>query len=256
MEDKKFWRDELRAEARKMRIDPQRKMEALDRVARRTCGREPRYRPGWRELVKLQLLSVPVSAWLLQTFFLLLPVLAEGCLRKRMGISGWEIFPALSVCMALGAAVLVNELSRHFSFRMAELEQSCYLSLSQLWLMRACCVSGLDVLAVTALGIGRAQNYGFGWFAFAVYVLTPFFVTNAALLAFFAPGRRKSGAAVICFIAPALLSGLCTGFWGRWIYEAIWLPVWLFLLALALAVCAAGAKGMGKKMEEEGLCWN
>lgn len=255
MGDKKRRHEKLGADVQKMDIDPERKRKTLDKIAQEARGKKIRYRPGWRGIIKVQLLSVPVSAWLLEASFLLLLPFAEGWLRKRTGVSGREAFPVLSVCTALGAAVFVDELSRHFSCRMAELEQSCYLNLSQLWLMRVCCISGLDVLAVAALGLDRAAYYGFDWFSFSVYMLTPFFLTNAALLAFFTLARNgnKIGCSLVALAAAA---GLCAGFFCRWIYETIWLPVWIFLLTVALLLCAAQVKGIGKKMEEEGLCWN
>lgn len=245
----------LGACAQDMDIDPERKKAALDRIAQRAQKRSIQYRPGWLEMWKVQLLSISGSAWVLQGLFLLLVPFAESFLRRKAYIRGWEVFPLLSVCAALGAVVLVIELSGHFSFKMAELEQSCYLSLSQLWLMRVCCISGVDVLLFLALGIGRAQHYGFGWFAFSIYVLTPFFLANAALFAFFTLGRdrKRAGQTGIIALSVAFLGA---EFFCGWIYEKIWLPVWILLLMAAMLLCAVQVHEIGRKMEGEGLCWN
>lgn len=249
------WKKELGICAQNTDIDPARKKAALDKIALQAEKKKIQYRPGWPEVWKVQLFSVSGSTWLLQGVFLLLVPLAESFLRKKADIRGWEIFPLLSVCMALGAVVFVNELSGHFSCKMAELEQSCYLSLSQLWLMRVCCISGVDVLLVFALGIGRAQHYGYGWFGFSVYVLTPFFLSNAALLAFFSLGRNRKRAGQVGIVA--LASGfLLAEFFCNWIYEKIWLPVWILLLMTAVLLCAAQVYEIESKMEGEGLCWN
>lgn len=241
--------------AQHMEIDPARKKAAFDRIAQHAQKKKIQYRPGQLAVWKAQLFLVPGSFWILQGLFLLLVPCAESFLRGKMGVQGWEIFPLLSICTAFGAVVFVNELAGRFSCKMAELEQSCYLSLSQLWLTRVCCISGADVLLVLALGIGRAQHYGFGWFAFSVYVLTPFFLANAALLAFFTLGRerKRAGQAGVVALAAAFL---WAEFFAGWIYEMVWLPLWIVLFVTALLLCAMQAQEIGRKMEGEGLCWN
>lgn len=250
-----YWKEKMNVCAQDMVVDGERKKAALDQIAALARRKEIRYRPGWQDALKIQFASVPQSIWAMQAaFFLLLP-LAEGVLREKAGIYGWQIFPALSICMALGSAVLVSELAGHFSYKTAELEQSCYLNLSQLWLLRACCISGADVLAVIALGVKCAGNYGYGPLAFAAYVLTPFFLTNAALLAFFSlcrEGRKLKCAGILVLAA----IGLWMEFFCSRIYEKVWLPVWIVLLAAAVFLCGLWAAGIGKKMEGEGVCWN
>lgn len=250
-----YWKEKMNVCAQETAPDSDRKKAALDQIAALARKKEIRYRPGWQDVLKIQFASVPRSIWIMQALFFLLLPLAEGVLREKAGIYGWQIFPALSICMALGSAVLVSELAGHFSHKMAELEQSCYLNLAQLWLLRACCVSGVDVLAVIALGARCGGHYGYGPFAFAAYVLTPFFLTNAALLALFSLSR--SGKKLKC-AGILLLAGF--GLWAEFfcgrIYEKVWLPVWGVLLAAAVLLCAVQVVGIGKKMEGEGLCWN
>lgn len=252
---KRELKKELDVCAQRMEIDPAGKKAALERIAQQAGRKKLRYRPGPLAIWKAQLLSVPQGAWILQGVFLLLIPCAEQFLREKTQVQGWEIFPFLSVCMAVGAAALINGLSGHFSCKMAELEQSCYLNLSQLWLMRACCVCGVDVLWIFLLGAGRAQYYGFGWFAFSVYVLTPFFLANAALLAFFTLGRerKRAGQVGIAALAAAFLWVEC---FGGWLYETVWLPLWIALFVTAFLLCAMQVQEIGRKMEGEGLCWN
>lgn len=251
--------DELKKElgicAQQMKMDPERKRAALDRIAQQAQKKKIRYCPGPLAVWKAQLSSVPKSAWALQGLFLLLVPCAERLLREKTGVQGWEIFPFLSVCMALGAVALINGLSGHLSCKMAELEQSCYLNLSQLWLMRICCIGGVDVLWVFLLGAGRARYYGFGWFSFSVYVLTPFFLANAALLAFFTLGKERKRAEqfLVAVLMPAFLAA---EFFCGWIYKTVWLPLWIGLFVTALLLCAMQVQEIGRKMEGEGLCWN
>lgn len=249
------WKAQLDGCAQQMEIDPEKKEKALCRIFRAAAQKEVNYRPGWIEMIKLQFSSLTTGAWCLQMIFLLSLFAIERFLRTKTQMDGRGIFPALSVCMVLGAVVGVNELSRHFSYKVAEIEQSCYLNLSQLWLMRTCILNGLDVLAAILFGIMRAQDYGFGWFSFSVYVLTPFFVANAGLLVLVTAGRERGRGR---WFPAAVLAG--AGLWVQafcpHIYEKMWLPVWIFILTVSILVCMGQMRIIGKKMEGEGLCWN
>lgn len=253
--ERAYWKEKLKVCAQDMVPDAGRRKAALDQIADRAQKKEILYRPGWMDIWKIQLASVSKSIWTMQALFFLLLPLAEGFLREMAGIYGWKIFSPLSICMALGSAVLVRELAGHSSYKTAEVEQSCYLNLSQLWLLRACCISAVDVLAVLALSIRCAKHSGYGPLAFAVYVLTPFFLTNAALLALFSLNR--SGKKLKC-AGILLLAGfaLWAEFFCGWIYEKAWLPVWIALLAISALLSAGQMLGIGKKMEGEALCWN
>ncbi len=251
---KKEWEMRFLAWAGEMEPDPSRKGKALEKIAQHARDKRIEYRPGWAKLLWIQLCYLPAKVWALQALFLVLLPVLEAQLHK-MGLPGWEAFPALSVCMALASLVLVQEFARHFSYKTAELEQCCYLGLSQLWLARVCCISGLDVLAVAALGVRSANYYRTGWFALCVYVLTPFFLANALLLAFFSWARGKSRAAQLGILALAV-SVFAPLFLYRQIYEAVWLPVWLLLLAAGVLLCIALVCDIRKKMEGDSLCWN
>lgn len=241
--------------AERIEIDEERKRKSLAYIAWESGQKEICHQPDWREVVSVQLLGVPVSAWLLQAVFFLLAPVTETVLRRKGLVHGYEIFPALSVCMATGSLVFVHELSRHFSCKMAELEQSCYLNLSQLWLLRVLCISGADALFAIGLSVQRAGHYGFGIFAFAVYVLTPFFLTNAMLLAFISLGRNCGRAGQLALAVLAAL-GLAIECLCGWIYERVWLPMWVALLAAALCLCAGQVQKIKKEMEGENVCWN
>ena len=238
-------------------IDPEEKERVLQALSQEAKKKEIRYSYGKLELWILQLLSLPVGTVAGQALFLLFLPVAEQFLIRYTGISGWEIFPALSLWMAVGSLILVQELGKHFSCRMAELEQSCYFNLSQLWLIRVLSISGTDVLAAFLLGGVRANAYGFGWFPFAVYVLTPFFVGNMALLAVAERARGKNG---IFTVAGAFLAGAGFALQAVFprIYEKGWLPLWLIILAAAVCIAAWQVKRICENMEGRGetVCWN
>lgn len=252
-----FWKDSIGGCVDAVRIDPGRKEQTLKALSHAAEEKKLLYQPGRLENWRMQLSCLTGRTIVEQICFLLLIPGIEQLLIRHTGVRGWEIFPALSVWMAVGCLVLAQELSVHFSTHMAELEQSCYFNLSQLWLTRAVSISGLDVLAVLALGGVRSQAYGYGWFPFAVYVLTPFFTANAVMLFVIsqARGKNRVSAAVIVFLAGAgfaLQAGL------PWIYEKTWLSVWLFLLAAAASLCVYQMKKLCGKIEGRGesICWN
>lgn len=255
MKDEMEWKKKFTGCAEQMKIDPVKKERALYGISQAACAGSLQYRPTVSDMIKVQFSCIPGSIWAFQLLFLALLPFAEYWLQNRLELEGWQIFSSLSVWAAAGSLVFVSELARHFSCKMAELEQTCYLNLSQLWLLRACCISGLDILVIAAFGGWRAESYGFGWFSFTVYVLTPFFASNVILIFLFTKGRR--GGRAVWFWA-ALLAGL--GFWIQaecsWIYEAAWLPVWLLLLTAAIALWTIELRAFCRKMEGEGLCLN
>lgn len=255
MKDEMEWKERFAECAERMKPDPAKKEQTLYRISQAGHISRMRYCPKIPEIIKMQFSCAPGGVWGLQLLFFALLPMGERLLQNHFKLEGWQIFPALSVWMAVGSVILISELGRHFSCHMAELEQTCYLNLSQLWLLRACCISGIDAAVVIAFCGCRANTYGFGWFPFAVYVLTPFFAANVILLLLFTAGRRESRA--IRFWAVLLAAG---GFWVqmecRWIYDAGWLPVWLFLLTAMIALWGMELHMFCRKMEGEGLCLN
>lgn len=255
MKDEMEWKEKFVNCAKQMSIDPAKREQALYQISQAGRARKVQYCPPILEIVKMQFFCVPKSVWIFQFLFLALLPVSESLLQKHFGLKGWQIFPALSVWMAVGSVILVSELGRHFSCHMAELEQTCYLNLSQLWLLRTCCVSGVDIVTVAVFCGCRARAYGFGWFSFTVYVLTPFFAANVLLLLIFTAGRNNVQAA---WFWTAFLAG--SGLWLQMkcsrIYEAGWLPVWLFLLTAMIALWGIQLRTFCRKMEGEGLCLN
>lgn len=251
------WRDGISGCVNAVAVDPVQRDKALQLLARAAKEKKPVYIPGRLALWRMQFSCLTGRTIAEQIFFLLFIPAVEQLLSRCTPIRGWEIFPALSVWMALGSLILVQELSGHFSTHMAELEQSCYLNLSQLWLMRMISISGLDVLVVLIWGGVRSQAYGYGWFSFAVYVLTPFFAANALMLFVMSLARGKN---TISAMAAAFLAGagfvLQMGLPG--IYEKAWLPVWMICLAAAAGICARQIGFLCKNLEGRGeeLCWN
>lgn len=253
----KQWRISIGGCVDAVAVDPDKKDQALRLLARAAEEKKTVYVPGRLALWRMQFSCLAGRTIAEQILFLLFIPVVEQFLSRYTRIQGWEIFPALSVWMALGSLILVQELSGHFSTHMAELEQSCYLNLSQLWLMRMISISGLDVLVVLVIGGVRSRAHGFGWFSFAVYVLTPFFAVNALMLLVLSIARGKK---TISAMAAAFLAG--AGFSLQLglprIYEKAWLPVWMIVLAASAGLCIWQIGFMCKKMEGRGeeLCWN
>lgn len=235
-------------------IDPKRRTKALDGIERADREATCLSRPDAAEILRIQLGSLPGWFWALQLCLAGAVVTGDFLLQGKFGGDGRRFFPFLSVCLAAVALAFVQELNRHFSFRTAEVEQCCYLNLSQLWLLRLCCVGGADILAVVFFCILRADDWGYGVFPFAIYVLTPYFLANAVFLCIYCGKKREGLWPGLCI---ALFLGGCLGMqiWCPWIYDILWLPVWIGVLLLALACCSLRVKGICARMEEY-LCLN
>ena len=253
MKEKKLREAFLCAGAR-LGPDPAGRSRAFALLSRAAREKEIRYDPGWADLLRAQMSGIPAAVWAAQLCLLCMLPLLEWALERYTDLEGWQVFPALSVCMAAAGLLTVQELAGHFSHRMAELEQSCYLNLSQLWLLRACCLSGTDVILVLMLSGLRARAHGFGMFAFAVYVLTPFFLSNLVFLSVFRNGRGRGRA----WFWGAAFTGLsvCAQCVFPQIYDRIWLPVWTGLLVLAAVCCGMQTLSLCRRMEGEIVCWN
>ena len=254
MEDR-YLLEKIRETGLAMDIDPGLKERVLKNLARDAVRRKGFPRPGWGQLLWIQFSFVPWWLWASQLLaFGGLPFV-EFLLKRYTAISGWQIFPALTVCVSAAGLLLIRELERHFSCRTMEIEQSCFLNLTQLWLLRVCCIAGADALALLTFSAFRARAWGFGFFPFAVYVLTPFFFSHAAFLFLFGHGKRGG---LLAWLGTAVFLGACVGIQTAfpWIYALTWLPVWVGLFFAAAVCFVSQLMALYGKMEGEGVCWN
>ena len=165
----------------------------------------------------------------------------------------------ISVLAAWMGVLGCSSLGRHFSRGMAELEQSCYFNLPQLWTIRMALSGAVDILALV-LGSGRiAERTNLPLAQVCVYVLVPFVLSNVAVLLLFTAlrgGRGRYGLLVTALAAGLLAAvpGLASG--GE-AYGTARLWAWTAALFAGTGLYLWQLKVMyGKIRRGETICWN
>ncbi|MCM1541109.1 MAG: hypothetical protein NC121_07600 [Blautia sp.] len=242
--------------ARELKPDPYKKQISLLEIQNVIESRKIRNIPSFGELLQIQLQYISPMFWALQGGLLALMALFLHWLSKQ----GAELADYLW-WSSIGAAwmgVLSNGvLGKHFSNRMAELEQSCYINLSQMWTIRMLLITGVDIviLAVFSGGIAVRTDTFFG--RIAVYLLVPFVLSNICCLSLVSAlrgGRGKYTMTVLALltalsaISPAIFPDM---------YAAAYLWVWFCLLLSGVAVFAAQVRSCyGRMIRGDLICLN
>ena len=203
------------------------------------------------------------------TFFLLTAFLVTCCmlvflnnleqdiLLTEAGISP-EMFllPVLSALLALTGITGFGELAKCFSCRMAELEQSCYLNLRQLMMVRMAITGAVNLLFLGCfIGISQGRLQA-GLIRISLYLMTPY-VCNMLLFftafTFMRSGRKLFQVSVL--LAAGFLSFLPMLFPG--LYGKAAVGLWAAVLLGAAALMAAQMLYLTKELDRgEKICWN
>lgn len=242
--------------ASELRPDVHKRQESLILIQDYIYARKIRSTPSFWGLLEIQLQYIPPAFWVLQGWLLCLLIL----LLYRMPGQATELTDYLwwSSIAAAWMGVLSNgALARHFSSRMAELEQSCYINLSQMWMIRMILTTGVDigVLTVFSGGIAARTDTFFG--RVAMYLLVPFLLSNVCCLLLVSALRGSRGKYTLAALAVvvALLAVSPSVFANA--YTAAYLWVWFCVLVLGAAVFAGQIRNCyGRMTRGEMICLN
>ena len=243
-------------------IDSERKAEALERIRREVKAYRPPLRQTWRtwaRLLREQIAYLSPSYWAVQGIFAAMALVL--CFLARRGLEAgnvsWLDFVALGSVVAAGMGIgAITELSRSISCHMAELEQTCYFNLGQLWAMKMVVFGCGDLCVLAILSIGLPGQERVGAAALGLYFLVPFVLSNICYLFLLTAGRQPGGRWKQS-VAAVFLAGLAVmpaAFPEA--YSRAALPVWLAVLAGGLVLLAVEIRGMYRKLTEGGeiLC--
>lgn len=239
-----------------LKPDLQKKQISLLTVQDAIATKKIKNTPSPGELVQIQLQYITPAFWALQGGLLFLLVL----LLYQLPGQGAELADYLwwSSIAAAWMGVLSNGvLGRHFSYGTAELEQSCYMNLSQMWMIRMILTTGVDIGILTVLSgrIAARTDTFFG--RIAMYLLVPFLLSNVCCLLLTGAlrgGRRKYTMAALAVVmallavSPAIVAEA---------YTTAYLWVWFCLLVSGAAVFAGQIRSCyGRMTRGEMICWN
>lgn len=246
----------LRECGREPAPDAQRKKETFE-VLEGAVKRKPIcYKPSLFDLFRIQLQYISPMFWVIQGAFLAaVALMLERTNRTDGGLCHYLWWGSLTAAW-MGAAVC-GELGRHFSRGMAELEQSCYFNLPQMWTMRMILSGSVDIvlLGVCSGGIARSARAPLG--QVCVYLLAPFVLSNLCCLwavTAFRGGRNRYARLIVAFMT-ALLA--VTPSLGPEVYEAEHFGVWVAVLFFGTVLWIKQLRQCYRKIAGgEILCWS
>lgn len=237
-------------------VDPEKKKKALTAIGYSISRKVIRYSPSLWENLRIQLQYISWFYWGAQISGVFLFTL----LFYRMGTQKAVIYDYIT-WFSIGAALLglagVSELGSHFSNRMAELEQSCYLNLKQQWIIKMILFGGADILILSLFTGGIAWRTDRGFLALGVYLLVPFLLSNICYL--LALSAMRGGTGRYFRLGLAVVMGLAAAAPGMYppVYMAQFVWVWALVLAAAVILLVLEVRSLlGKLTKGDALCWN
>lgn len=246
----------LRECGREPAPDAQRKKETFEVLEAAAKRKTICYKPSFFELFGIQLQYISPMFWVIQGAFLAaVALLLERTNRAGGGLCHYLWWGSLTAAW-MGAAVC-GELGRHLSRGMAELEQSCYFNLPQMWTMRMILSGSVDIvlLGVCSVGIARSVRAPLG--QVCVYLLAPFVLSNLCCLwavTVFRGSRSRYGRLIMAFLM-ALLA--VTPSLGPEAYEAEHFGVWVAALFFGTGLWIKQLRQCYRKIAGgEILCWS
>lgn len=243
-------------QARDLAPDPVRKEQALEAIRREAAQKKIQSAPACWDIVIIELKYISPLFWILQGAFLIaLLFLLEKTYLNNGALP--DYLQWASIAAAWLGVLIYSNFGRHFFRGMAELEQSCYFNLSQIWAVKMALAGTVDIL-ILSLCCGRISRLTkTPFFQVILYLLVPFVLSNICCLLFFTAlrgGKSRYGQLVRAFLAG--LIALVPAVIPR-IYEVDFLWVWLLMLFAGMAVLAWQIVLMYEKIERgEVLCWN
>ena len=248
--------EELWDKAAELTPNANRKQEALYFLQDAIREKKLRYTPSFTELMRIQLQYITPLFWIVQGGILLLMILLFYRFSARD--AGLEEYIWWSSIAAAWMGVLSHgTYVSHFSHGMTELEQSCYINLSQMWTIRMILCTSADIVILTVFSGGVALDTETPFGRVAVYLLVPFVLSNVCCLLainILRSGRGRFGQAALAVVM-ALIAASPSAIPP--IYAAAYLWVWFAALILGAVIFIGQIKSCyNKMMRGEMLCWS
>ena len=236
--------------------DINRKKESLIALQNAIREKKLRYTPPFAELMRIQLQYITPLFWIVQGGILLFMILFFY--RSSARGAGLEEYLWWSSIAAAWMGVLSHgTYVSHFSHGMTELEQSCYINLSQMWTIRMILCTSADIAILTVFSGGVALDTKTPFGRVAVYLLVPFVLSNVCCLLtinIFRGGRGRFGQAALAVVMAIIAASPSA---APPVYTAAYLWVWFAALILGAVVFIGQIRSCyNKMMRGEMLCWS
>lgn len=235
-------------------MDEQKKQQSLERIRAAVAAQKPFYTLSWPKLLADQLRFISYRYWLLQLGFM---AFAFGFfyLSGRNGMKGQEQLLIISILISFMGITGITELNRCFACQTAELEQSCYFNLRQIFSIRMILFGGMDLLFIAILiPFGRME---YQLVSFGIYLLVPFVLSNIIYLVMLGKlrGREGSGMYILATVVMGMVSLLLKEY-GT-IYDAAYTGIWAVILVCLVVILGWEIRHMLCELEKgEKICMN
>lgn len=237
-------------------VEEEKKQQALQKIGRAVGQKKEKYVPSWWNILWGQVKFTSKYCLAGQFLMIVLITLLFEYFAKN-GAELGEYLGTASAFSAFSGIFLIQELSRSQNFGMVELEQTCYLSMKQLWCMKMILFGSMDILILSIM-MGRiAVQCSRGLGSIGIYLLVPFVMANVGYLLVFSwirgneKGYVQTGLAAAVSILSALLSGQ-----KEW-YDIQYIGIWTVVLIVSSAVLAVEILRIyGRAVKGEIACWN
>lgn len=237
-------------------IDPEKKQQVLQQIRNAAEKKKTRYVPSWWNILYGQLKYTSKLCLTGQFGLLLMITLLLGYFQKQ-GAPLEDYLGLASAASAFSGIFLILELSRSENFGMAELEQTCYLNMKQIWSMKMVLFGAMDIVVLSVLTGKIAAQFCGNTAVIGIYLLVPFVIANAGYLLIFSWIRGKEKLYVQSGLAAAvsILSGLLS-VQKEW-YDMRYIGIWAVILVVSAVVLAVEILRMyGRIGRGELICWN
>lgn len=248
--------ENFRKAASGLKPDPDQKEEALLLIRKHIEAKQIRNTASVCELVGVQMQYISPVFWAFQGGLLISLILLLYRLPGH-SVEGMDYLWWSSVVAAWMGVLSNGVLGRHLTSGMAELEQSCYINLSQMWIIRMIVTTGVDIVILTVFSGGIAVRTDMFFGRIAVYLLVPFLLSNVFCLLVISVMRNGRGKYTMTALAvlTALLAVSPAVFERAYTTAYLW--VWFCLLIFGAAIFTGQLRSCyGRMIRGEMICWN
>lgn len=236
-------------------IDERKKSRSLLAIHQEAASKRIRHVPSFAEHIWNELRFQSWKHWFLQGGVLLAALCLALFLRKQQA-TDIESLAACSVLFVFAGNIVLSSIGRLFSWHMAELEQTLYLSLKQMVSIRMLEAGILDLMILAVflriMGGGHTMDMG----SILLYLLVPFLWSDTLYLHMLVCFRNTSSFRSLAF---GVLCGMMTLFPLMWesVYEPEWRRAWFVFAAVGFVLLAAEIIHIFGKIERgDSICLN
>ncbi|WP_276951610.1 hypothetical protein [Acetatifactor muris] len=242
---------------RRMQPDAEAKTQAMEEIEGWIRRKRIRHTPSWGELALIELQYISPGFWVMQASVVMILLIWLGRTAALHGALK-DYLQWISVMAAWMGVIACGDLGRHFSRGMAELEQSCYLNLPQMWTIRMILSGTADILVLLLCGLRISENTSVPFVQVCLYILVPFVLSNGCCLLYvtvFRSARGRYGQLVLFLLTGSVVCVLVMT--PSRLYTEAYLWLWVTFLAAGTAFFLWQLRRIyGKIRRGETLCWN